>query len=626
MNSFDELCQHVQCLAPHISEDFLLEVVKNFLSSRSSENDTITNITGSPLSDNQINELNECVNYCKAIYTSHNTRVSEETGTKTVKEKINEIKLKKKAIAKSYKSLEEILENSDKILARDPVVTGILSGHATLTVPIDAQANCIKDGYKRWWGETNSCLKHYRLEELPLDTIGDFHKAQAMLKAILDDCDHEYQLYCTKEGNFTETAHIVCSVLSTAGISDLKKITVLNVGFRNRAKDTGILPAILKSPISYLKHNPDVKFQGEKEVNYIAFLEEEDRTLNRPDKLWIVFSGSNGTDDWVKNCTIGYKEFFGLSAHEGTLRIVTDSEFVASYQTTMDNLKRHYLGRQPQNLEIVTTGHSLGGALALLTAYYHVKEKKCPFAGVPVKAVLFGAPPILSKTSKSLVEDLLGKSNIFRVWTFDDPVARLTESFFHKLVQDSVHVGTSYPLYNIHNHPKNFMDDTSILIAPSHWIDTYLSRISDLRSPPEIYQKLLTVLEGSIRNIDLECITSLKPKNSWGRFCLDLVPVVGPVYNLVEHCQEGKYLHATFDGVFVVVDGTTLGWAVFARGSAIKGAYKAMQFTRNIFTPVGREAYKYVGKQGVNIMRRAGVGLLEGGGKVLMQVICTSKK
>lgn len=114
--------------------------------------------------------------------------------------------------------------------------------------------------------------------------------------------------------------------------------------------------------------------------------------------------------------------------------------------------------------------------------------------------------------------------------------------------------------------------------------------------------------------------------NTWGRFVRDLIPVVGPACNFVEHCKERKYGHAALDATFIAVDGATLGFSAFARTSAIKGVYTVSQATRSIWTPVGRGAYNYVGKQGLNILRRTGVGLVEGATSALVRRVANKQK
>jgi hypothetical protein len=613
--AFLTLCKNV----PHVEIEFLQEVVRNCDDSEETE---VTNITGSPLSDIQMMELQKCLQYCQAVYTTTATKEADKIGATSVKNKIAEIKNCKERIEECCKALAELSQQYMTSIKAPLQIIGSVS----LTVPISLQVKHYEDCYKEWKKTTNSFLKSCELKEIPSETI---HEARVQLQQILDNfLNDQYDFYWTKTGEWTENAKIVCSFLSTAGLVDQKekrKFTVLNVGFRNRAPNTGVVATFARPLINLVKHNPHVKFGGGEEVNYIAFL-EEDLTPARHDILRIVFSGSNGSDDWVKNCTFGSQHFHGVAGHEGIFKIVQDNEFIASYETLLDRLNNHYNGKKPAMLDIVTTGHSLGAALALLTAYYHVKkpfEKPIIDTAISVKTILFGGPPILSDTSQTLVEEALGKSNIFRVWTFDDPVVRLSNSSAQKWLQDAVHVGTSYPLYNIRGHPKNPLADTSIIFADSHQTDCYTSHLSHIISPDtvsnEILEHLQKYLKGEVDSEYISLVKSFQSKNSWGRFLFDLVPVVGPSYNMYEHVLEGKYWHATLDGMFVLVDATTLGWSLFARGSAIKGVYKATQISRNVLTPVGRGAYSYVGKQGVNVMRRAGVGLIEGSGKAAIQ-------
>ena len=66
--------------------------------------------------------------------------------------------------------------------------------------------------------------------------------------------------------------------------------------------------------------------------------------------------------------------------------------------------------RENPSYSIVVTGHSLGAALASLTAV----TLKANFLNTPLKAYTFGQPRTGNKAYADLIENLIGANNIFR--------------------------------------------------------------------------------------------------------------------------------------------------------------------------------------------------------------------
>jgi hypothetical protein len=66
--------------------------------------------------------------------------------------------------------------------------------------------------------------------------------------------------------------------------------------------------------------------------------------------------------------------------------------------------------------EILVTGHSLGGALASLTAL-HLKSLNF---GIPIKLITVGSPRVFATKSANVAEDIIGRENILRIWRKGD--------------------------------------------------------------------------------------------------------------------------------------------------------------------------------------------------------------
>jgi len=120
-------------------------------------------------------------------------------------------------------------------------------------------------------------------------------------------------------------------------------------------------------------------------------------------------------------------------------------------------------------------------------------------------------------------------------------------------------------------------------------------------------------------NTEEESIKEQRSPRTWGRFCLDFVPVVGPAYNCYENIKDRKYTWAALDVAFIGADVLTLGWTSLAKTRVIKEIFTVTQVSRNVWTPLGRGAYNYVGKEGVNVLRRTGLGVAEGIGKLVVR-------
>lgn len=124
---------------------------------------------------------------------------------------------------------------------------------------------------------------------------------------------------------------------------------------------------------------------------------------------------------------------------------------------------------KPKIIEIVFTGHSLGGALGLLSHLYLSQILKKNFEGIEfiLKSFLYATPAIFGINDADKVEKEL--SNIYHIHTKDDPVVVYTQEIFK--IKIAKHIGINFVLENLTN-----LDTVSYITNyPYHLIEAYIS-------------------------------------------------------------------------------------------------------------------------------------------------------
>ncbi len=217
--------------------------------------------------------------------------------------------------------------------------------------------------------------------------------------------------------------------------------------------DWGIT-ATLKRTVASIKDNPAAK-QERGEPSGMALLKKSD-SLSKEDELIFSFSGSNSSNDWLANfnsvtSNINLGHIFsagvqsrylpGITGNPGIFMLfhtmMTSSEgpltdFLELYTDEAKHRIRH--SNKPFKVKLVTTGHSLGGALALLMGYYlnHVIKpyilQRIPNAEVSIQIYTYGTPAILDQPSSIHYEKTIGAQNILRTHVIGDPIPYVTEA------------------------------------------------------------------------------------------------------------------------------------------------------------------------------------------------------
>lgn len=474
-------------LKEHIHESSIETLLANYLSKSNTEKEI--NITGSPLSDGERKELKDYMKLCEAVYTDFYTRdFLTQQNLPTVMSQCNKIIDKRKEVQRLRGLILGTRDMRDRARNEiNPIFVG-KPGKNVSAVQAESIENAAlilqsNDNYKEYIKELNESF--FRAEPISYNAV--FEEVKRKLDDLQVEIDSEYLWYFGpdpemknwlqklfisktsqipvftdidgKKHQLTNKAVISSSFLSKAELGTDDTITVLDVGFRNQEQYGSFLNEFATMAADRVKRNPKAWFEKAGEVDHIAYIKKDPE--NKKDKLFLVYSGSNSALDWGINGTMGNTGFYGLSVHEG-IGWLFDASIKTFHNVLMARIKYYYKSnRHPDELEIITTGHSLGGALAELCAYYYKAQQIdkfqniIPRSRISVKAFTFGTPAIVDKMSKNNIEKTLGENNILRVWTFNDPVVNWTEN---APIQCGAHVGRSVPLYNIQNLTFNFLD------------------------------------------------------------------------------------------------------------------------------------------------------------------------
>ncbi|KAK7915325.1 Lipase [Apiospora marii] len=143
---------------------------------------------------------------------------------------------------------------------------------------------------------------------------------------------------------------------------------------------------------------------------------------NTAQRIVVAFHGTRDVEDWITNIKAGLKDSDlcrGCKVHDGFQDTWNDiSQTVMSVVTGLHSVHPEY--------RIATTGHSLGAALATLSAA-HLRQA---MQGVPVDAYLYGSPRVGNPEFADFVNAQSSRtegrgSNTYRITHYDDPVPRL---------------------------------------------------------------------------------------------------------------------------------------------------------------------------------------------------------
>jgi len=156
-----------------------------------------------------------------------------------------------------------------------------------------------------------------------------------------------------------------------------------------------------------------------------------------PNEKIVCFRGTDEMHDWTYNFdTDALKLDSGSTIHEGFDRHIHEE---GAFEKVVAQLKANGIPAK-----IIVTGHSLGGACALLSSYYLAKE----FTSTKVEAIVFGAPRV---GYESFGKEYLNVPNLavpILIRHTNDPVSRIPFAPFQPFgIQIWLNYPTSEPVY-----------------------------------------------------------------------------------------------------------------------------------------------------------------------------------
>ncbi|WP_102794754.1 lipase family protein [Bowmanella denitrificans] len=173
---------------------------------------------------------------------------------------------------------------------------------------------------------------------------------------------------------------------------------------------------------------------------------------NRLGESLIAIKGTSSRADIATDLKTLPTNFNGHMTHRG---------FVQTFRSFEHHIDRYLDWHSPSKIHLV--GHSLGGALATLTAYHIAKRDssgKCQ-----IKLYTFGAPRVGFTSFNQEVDKLIGKQNIYRVYHDADVVSMVP----------------MFPF--LHVHSSDFFDGyrlnwiNGLVSVPAHYMNNYIATI-----------------------------------------------------------------------------------------------------------------------------------------------------
>ncbi|AWN81808.1 lipase family protein [Candidatus Cardinium hertigii] len=170
-------------------------------------------------------------------------------------------------------------------------------------------------------------------------------------------------------------------------------------------------------------------------------------------EIVIAYRGTQDRYDWRTNLQAAWQADVDFLSEQDGARTKAPwgyyQAFKDSRASLMNCLRQHvqHYGVSMKDLRVTVTGHSMGGAFAVISVLYLKTE-----AGIrDVAVVNFGSPKILNTTGSAMCERLIDKHNIIRAVS-SDPVPYVISDYdlFYKHVGALQHINNGFsPMHKV---------------------------------------------------------------------------------------------------------------------------------------------------------------------------------
>jgi hypothetical protein len=181
-------------------------------------------------------------------------------------------------------------------------------------------------------------------------------------------------------------------------------------------------------------------------------------------RITLSYHGSESVEDFTEANLLALKQKNTEVGIDGYVHGGFNNRYMQSRESMMDSieilLSNH--GKTIKDVEVLVTGHSLGGALATLGAF----DIKKNLGADKIKLVTYSSPRVLDAKGAKQMEKLFEGNDIFRIWRKNDlvPTLSLGTNWFFGYFTGFKHIGQSVKLASkagfgslenhIHGHNK----------------------------------------------------------------------------------------------------------------------------------------------------------------------------
>lgn len=249
-----------------------------------------------------------------------------------------------------------------------------------------------------------------------------------------------------------------------------------------------------------INFNAISKKHGHVPAGIVTYKEE-----NGKGRLTIAYHGSESLEDFTEANLWAFKRKNDDLGINGYVHGGFNTRYMESRESLFDAIE-HILtinGKSIQEIDILVTGHSLGGALAHLAAFDIKKNLVNAFnATSKVDLVTFSSPRVFDHAGAEQMEKLLGNNRIIRIWRENDivPAVSLGTPLFGGFIDGFKHVGQSCKLkanntwseflsnpiinHNLSTIKKDALSPDKVEIDQNHvgyrrWISNQVSKIAE---------------------------------------------------------------------------------------------------------------------------------------------------